>query len=151
MKKRNFRHATQTGVKLLFSIMALLLFLTGCNVPTPTPSEDPTTPPNTQETELPTEQPTEKPIEKPTEEVTAAPEVEDPILKRDMEIKQAYIRYLKIDDECLLEQLGIDYYGDFNGVHVAFIKDGMFQDKMWSEVIGGVEIPYSNSRFLWAY
>lgn len=71
MKKRIFKRATQTGVKLLFSIMALLLVLTGCNTPTPTPPDDPTTPPNTQETELPTEQPTEE----PTEEVTAAPEL----------------------------------------------------------------------------
>ena len=38
MKKRTFRRVTQTGAKLLLSILALLLVLTGCNVPTP-PSE----------------------------------------------------------------------------------------------------------------
>ena len=31
MKKRIFKHATQTGARLLFSILALLLVLTGCD------------------------------------------------------------------------------------------------------------------------
>ena len=40
MKKRIFRHVTQTGAKLLLSVFALLLVLTGCDFPTPTPPED---------------------------------------------------------------------------------------------------------------
>ena len=53
MKKQTFRRVTQTGAKLLFSTLALLLVLTGCNVPTPTPPE-----PETTGTEQPTESPT---------------------------------------------------------------------------------------------
>ena len=65
MKKRIFKHATQTGAKLLFSILALLLVLTGCNVPTPPQEEFPTG--TEQPTDAPTEQPTELPTEQPTE------------------------------------------------------------------------------------
>jgi hypothetical protein len=76
MKKRIFKHATQTGVKLLFSLLALLLVLTGCNVPTPpqeelpTGTEQPTDAPTEQPTELPTEQPTEVETEDETENTT---------------------------------------------------------------------------------
>ena len=62
MKKRIFGHVTQTGAKLLLSVFALLLILTGCDFPTPTPpdGQEPTG----------TEQPTEP------EEVVTAPNKE---------------------------------------------------------------------------
>ena len=70
MKKHIWKRMTATEAKLLFSILALLLVLTGCNVPTPTPPAEP----EATGTEQPTEEPTELPTEQPTEEVTTAPE-----------------------------------------------------------------------------
>ena len=67
MKTHIWKRMTRDGAKLLFSILALLLVLTGCNVPTPTPPE-----PETTGTELPTEQLTELPTEQPTEQPTEA-------------------------------------------------------------------------------
>ena len=74
MKKRIFKHATQTGAKLLFSILALLLVLTGCNVPTP-PQEEVTTGTEQPTEEVTTEQDhnTEDVIDEPYEDKVFVP------------------------------------------------------------------------------
>ena len=102
--------------------------------------DEPITPPNTQETTG---------TEQPTEEVTTAPEAEDPILKRDMEIKQAYVRHYNIEDECPLEWLSIRYYGTFNGAHVMFV-DGYYEHTMaeCGEMVGGIMFPYTDGQKL---
>ena len=80
MTKHIFKRATQTGAKLLFSILALLLVLTGCNVPTPPQEELPTG--TEQPTEAPTEQPTEEPTELPTELPTEQETQPEPVEAR---------------------------------------------------------------------
>ena len=67
MKKHSFRRETQSGAKLFFFGFALLLVLTGCNVPTPPQVEV------LDGTEQPTEQPTEPQTDVPTSDVTEVP------------------------------------------------------------------------------
>ena len=158
MKKRNFRHVTQIGVKLLFSIMALLLVLTGCNTPTPNPPEDPTTPPPPQETE----QPTELPTEQPTEESTTTSEVVERDIVSELgripaeevsDVKHAWIDHYELREESY-SSISIWLIGAFDDVYVMFVDGEAY---FWTlpvlkkETVGEYRFSYKNSHPIEVY
>lgn len=113
------------------------------------PTDAPTDPP----TEPPTEEPTEEPTEPPTEPPTQ-PSYDAPVLTAEVEdmIKTAYmatdssVDYTKDD-------LTVEYYGEYEGVHIAFV-DGPwdYPGMVGTEILAGDTFIYhSASRTLMAF